>query len=88
MKWGGGLDGLFVNEVKVFYGFNDSPLDRMLAAFSNLDDSDYLVRIDGLHFAIDMNDLVSMYSFAILPIWVVGRILYILMYSKSNKFIC
>ena len=61
---GGGLNGLFVNEVKVFYGFNDSPLDRMLGAFSHLDDNDYLVRIDGLHFAINLNDLVTMYSFA------------------------
>ena len=54
---GGSLDALPVEfpdgRVRVHYGQDDSPLDRMLAATAELPESALLVRIDGLHFCFD-----------------------------------
>jgi len=52
------------DKVKVFYGYNDSPLDRMVAAFKNRPDGDYVVRVDGLNFAIDPKYCLKMCQYA------------------------
>ncbi|BDA59841.1 class I SAM-dependent methyltransferase [Shewanella xiamenensis] len=38
-----------------FYGFDESPLKRMIAASIELTDDDYIVRVDGIHFCFDFN---------------------------------
>lgn len=54
---GGALDALvatYIGErVRVHYGQDDSPLNRMLAVTSDLPDNAYLVRADGVHFCFD-----------------------------------
>lgn len=54
---GGALEGLPQqfppSRVRLHYGQDDNPLDRMLAATADLPDNDYLVRIDGVHFCFD-----------------------------------
>lgn len=37
-------------EIKIFYGFDDSPLDRMIAALSGMPDETLIIRVDGFHF--------------------------------------
>ncbi len=53
----GALSGLietfFDNRVKIFFGHDDSPLQRMIAVTQNSDDDYYLIRVDGLHFCFD-----------------------------------
>ncbi len=46
-----GLDG----DVRVVYGFDASPLDRMLMATEHLPDGALVLRLDGLHFAADFD---------------------------------
>ncbi|HDS1201901.1 TPA: methyltransferase domain-containing protein [Shewanella algae] len=36
-----------------FYGYDESPLKRMLAAAEDLNDEDYILRADGIHFCFD-----------------------------------
>jgi 2-polyprenyl-3-methyl-5-hydroxy-6-metoxy-1,4-benzoquinol methylase/spore coat polysaccharide biosynthesis protein SpsF (cytidylyltransferase family) len=54
---GGALDALVAQwpaeRVQMHYGQDDSPLNRMLVATSGLSDTDYLVRVDGVHFCFD-----------------------------------
>ncbi|MDH1469606.1 class I SAM-dependent methyltransferase [Shewanella sp. GD03713] len=38
-----------------FYGFDESPLKRMIAASVELSEDDYIVRVDGIHFCFDSN---------------------------------
>jgi 2-polyprenyl-3-methyl-5-hydroxy-6-metoxy-1,4-benzoquinol methylase len=40
-------------DVQVHYGFDASPLDRMLVATTDLAEGEYVLRADGLHFAAD-----------------------------------
>ncbi|MEI8602824.1 hypothetical protein P4S55_19645 [Shewanella sp. PP-Sp27a-2] len=56
---GGELKGI-VDEIadkrlQAFYGFDESPLSRMVAASTELQDDDYIVRVDGIHFCFDTN---------------------------------
>lgn len=44
----------FGNRVRMHYGQNDSPLNRMLAVTAELPDEAYLIRIDGVHFCFDV----------------------------------
>lgn len=47
----GGIPEMFPeNKVNVFYGHDDSPLERMVAALEGADDQDLFIRVDGLHF--------------------------------------
>lgn len=52
---GGRLDDIpemFPNQtISIFYGDDESPLDRMIAALDNQEDETLFVRVDGLHFA-------------------------------------
>ena len=41
------------SRVSIYYGQDDSPLNRMLAAAKDLTDKDFLLRIDGVHFCFD-----------------------------------
>lgn len=45
-------------DVRALYGFDASPLDRMLMATRALEEEEYVLRADGLHFAADF-DLAS-----------------------------
>lgn len=47
------VEGFAADQVRLHYGQDDSPLNRMLAAVSELSDDSYLVRIDGAHFCFD-----------------------------------
>jgi 2-polyprenyl-3-methyl-5-hydroxy-6-metoxy-1,4-benzoquinol methylase len=40
-------------DVQTYYGFDASPLDRMLVATKDLTGEEYVLRADGLHFAAD-----------------------------------
>lgn len=51
--------------VTIFYGFDDSPLDRLLSAYKNLNDEDYVLRIDGLNFGFDTSKAVEMHNYAV-----------------------
>lgn len=61
---GGALDALvsesFGKRVRMHYGQDDSPLNRMLAATTELPDEAYLIRIDGLHFCFDASAAKAM----------------------------
>lgn len=54
------LDG----DVHVRYGFDASPLDRMLAATEHLADGAFVLRVDGLHFAADFELAATMLAHA------------------------
>ncbi|MBI9109626.1 class I SAM-dependent methyltransferase [Maridesulfovibrio ferrireducens] len=51
---GGRLDDLPsmfpAHKIEVFYGFDDSPLERMINALQHVPDETLFVRVDGLHF--------------------------------------
>lgn len=47
-------------DVRTLYGFDSSPLDRMLVATSGLSDGDLVLRCDGLHFAADFELAAAM----------------------------
>jgi len=49
-------------DVQIVYGFDASPLDRMLLATEHLADSDLVLRVDGLHFAADFDLAATMLS--------------------------
>lgn len=51
-----GMDG----DIRVLYGFDASPLDRMLMAVERLPDNALLLRVDGLHFAADFDLAATM----------------------------
>lgn len=63
---GGILDTLVTDlntdRVRIHCGQDDSPLNRILIATSDLADTDYLVRIDGLHFCFDIACAQAMLS--------------------------
>jgi len=56
------LTGLNTDRVRIHCGQDDSPLSRILNATSDLVDTDYLVRIDGLHFCFDIACAQAMLS--------------------------
>jgi 2-polyprenyl-3-methyl-5-hydroxy-6-metoxy-1,4-benzoquinol methylase len=51
---------------RIYYGHNDSPLLRMIEATDSLAQSDYTVRIDGLHMWFDVDAVRDMLSSAYL----------------------
>lgn len=65
---GGELDAI-VNSINqetlsIYYGHDDSPLNRMIDASKELSDDDYLIRIDGIHFCFDFNASYQMLELA------------------------
>ena len=61
---GGALDkvvNLFNSDkVTIYYGYNDSPLDRMLHISMKDSDQDYFIRIDGMHLCCDLDLSINM----------------------------
>lgn len=51
-------------DVRALYGFDCSPLDRMLVAAESLPESAYVMRVDGLHFPADFQLAASMLAYA------------------------
>jgi 2-polyprenyl-3-methyl-5-hydroxy-6-metoxy-1,4-benzoquinol methylase len=47
------LAGLLGPRVRLFFGFDESPLDRLIAVTAELGDDDHVLRVDGLHFGAD-----------------------------------
>ncbi len=54
----------FDGDVQVLYGFDASPLDRMLMAAQGLADEAFVLRVDGLHFPADFELAATMLSCA------------------------
>lgn len=51
--------------VKITYGYDDSPLERLIAAFSSLQDDAHILRVDGLNFAFNPANAKAMYAMAV-----------------------
>lgn len=51
-------------DIAVYYGYNKSPLRRMIAAYKNLSDNDYIIRVDGLNFVFDVPLSLKMQKYA------------------------
>lgn len=61
---GGGLDNI-INElnsdrISAFYGYDSDPLNRICVATDNLNDDDYIIRVDGLHYFVDLDMSLKM----------------------------
>jgi len=52
-------------DISIYYGFDASPLDRMLAVTEGCANEDYIVRIDGLHFGWIPPVVAGMHKLAI-----------------------
>ncbi|MFD2168142.1 class I SAM-dependent methyltransferase [Thalassotalea euphylliae] len=54
---GGELDdvvkNLDANRLSIYYGHDASPLNRMIEVTEDMDEQDYIVRVDGIHFCFD-----------------------------------
>lgn len=64
---GGRLDAIACDlggDIAVVYGFDGSPLDRMLVATEHLPDAALVLRVDGLHFAADFELAATMLRLA------------------------
>ncbi|MEL4242395.1 methyltransferase domain-containing protein [Shewanella xiamenensis] len=62
---GGVIEYVKDKRLKAFYGFDESPLKRMIAASIELADNDYIVRIDGIHFCFDVELSQKMLAIAL-----------------------
>ena len=56
----GGFDPLLEEQVSAYYGFNDSPLKRIVSITSNLPDDALVLRVDGLNFCVDTESIIKM----------------------------
>jgi SAM-dependent methyltransferase len=65
---GGELDFLVnsfpSSDVSVYYGHDASPLNRMLEVCSDMEDKEYIIRVDGLHFCFDVHACLKMLDLA------------------------
>ena len=50
--------------IEIYYGHDDSPLDRLLEITANLRDEDHIIRVDGLHFCVDVDSIFRMLELA------------------------
>ncbi|MCT7577798.1 class I SAM-dependent methyltransferase [Aliarcobacter butzleri] len=50
----------FFNDLEIFYGFNESPLRRIIEVTNSFDDEEFFVRINGLNFLFEINYLKNM----------------------------
>jgi SAM-dependent methyltransferase len=56
----GNLDFLninLINKVEIYYGEDNSPLNRMISATKQFKDHDFIIRIDALNFCFDVDSL-------------------------------
>lgn len=63
----GNLDFLninFKNILKIYYGEDNSPLNRMISATKHFKDHDFIIRIDALNFCFDFDSLSVMINLA------------------------
>ena len=56
----GGFDSLLAELVTAYYGFNDSPLKRIISITSHLPDDALVLRVDGLNFCVDTTSITKM----------------------------
>ena len=63
---GGDLESLrnLFKDLEIFYGFNESPLKRMIEVTSFLDKDEHFIRINALNFLFDINYINEMYELA------------------------
>ncbi len=54
----------FFKNLKIFYGFDENPLLRMIEVTKSLNSSTHYVRINALNFLFDINDVYKMYEMA------------------------
>ncbi len=57
------LKNLF-EDLEIFYGFNESPLKRMIEVSNSLDKDEHFIRINALNFLFDINYINEMYELA------------------------
>lgn len=53
-----------LSSVSIFYSHDASPLNRMLDVCQDLADEDYIIRVDGLHFCVDVDASLKMLDLA------------------------
>jgi len=56
----GGFDALLTDAVTAFYGFDDSPLKRIISITEHLPDDALVLRVDGLNFCVDTDSIEAM----------------------------
>lgn len=52
------------DNLSVFYGHDASPLNRMIDVCKDFSENDYVIRIDGLHFCVDLDASMEMLDYA------------------------
>ncbi len=58
------VDAFQLDTVSIFYGHDASPLNRMLDICQDLKDEDHVIRVDGLHFCVDIGAGLKMLDLA------------------------
>lgn len=58
------LDAFESDTISIFYGHDASPLNRMLEVCQDLEDEVHIIRIDGLHFCVDIDSSLKMLQLA------------------------
>jgi 2-polyprenyl-3-methyl-5-hydroxy-6-metoxy-1,4-benzoquinol methylase len=65
---GGKLESIFSDllgmGLRLYFGYNESPLARILAATEHLSDQDYVIRIDGLHHGVMLPHVLDLLGVA------------------------
>ena len=56
----GGFDSIITERVTAYYGFNDSPLKRIISITNQLPDDALVLRVDGLNFCVDTASISKM----------------------------
>lgn len=54
----------FFEDLKIFYGFDENPLRRMIEVIKTMNEDTYFVRINALNFLFDINDVNRMFKIA------------------------
>ena len=58
------LISFFPNRLDIYYGYDDSPLHRMISATEFMFEDDYFVRLDGLNMWFDTGSILKMIELA------------------------
>ena len=56
----GGFDSILTETVTAYYGFDDSPLKRIISITNHLPDDALVLRVDGLNFCVDTKSISKM----------------------------